>query len=108
MHSHMSSAVLCFDSQCQLGLHAVKLNIIATDIFFSFSRTYLFIFFFYVKRVLAKGKINQVWKKIPFVARSCKEDSRRNIDMAGEVQFSMRGVLILLFWKSLGHRQVEK
>ena len=31
MHSHMSGAVPRFDSQCQLGLRAMKLNIVATD-----------------------------------------------------------------------------
>ena len=57
---------------------------------------YLFIYFFYyIKRVPAKGKKLSI-KKIPLVARPCKEDSRRNKD-GGTVQFSMRGVLTLLF-----------
>ena len=40
---------------------------------------YLFSFlFYYIKKVLAKGKQKYVIKKIPLVARSSKEDSRRN------------------------------
>ena len=38
---------------------------------------YFLTFFFYIKRALAKGKQKHV-KKIPLVARPCKEDSRRN------------------------------
>ena len=39
---------------------------------------FVFIFLLYIKRVLAKGQKNYVKKKIPLVARPCKEDSRRN------------------------------
>ena len=42
----------------------------------------IWIFCFYIKRVPAKGKKISI-KKIPLVARPCKEDSRRNKDMWG-------------------------
>ena len=39
---------------------------------------FFFSFLFYIKRVLANGNF---FFLIPLVARPCKEDSRRNIDM---------------------------
>ena len=53
--------------------HALKVDSAA----FIFSNNLSTDFFFYIKRALAKGQQKHI-KKIPFVARLCKEDSRRN------------------------------
>ena len=55
-----------------------KLKDVSNDSFY-----FLFYFIFYIKRVLAKGKKLSI-KKIPLVARPCKEDSRRNKNWGGQ------------------------
>ena len=56
------------------------------------------IFFYTLKRVLAKGKQKYVEKKeeISLVARPCEEDSRRK-EARGADPVNIRGVLTLLF-----------
>ena len=55
-----------------------------------------FCFVFYIKRVLAKGKKNKYKKKSRLLPDPVKKIGE--IKNGGPVQFSMRGVLIYLFF----------
>ena len=75
----------------------------------------LFLFFFFIKRVLAKGQQKYV-RKIPLVARPCKDDSRRNrgrgwrSSLVWEVSChsSFERVQVIGRWKSRQRKRVPE